>query len=78
VTVRVTDQGPGVPASIRGRIFEPFSRDSRAGAGSGLGLAISRGFVEANDGEISLQSDAPDGTSFAVSFPLVEQPAAVR
>ncbi|MGH2984520.1 MAG: sensor histidine kinase [Solirubrobacterales bacterium] len=78
VTVRVTDQGPGVPASVRARIFEPFFRDGRAGAGSGLGLAICRGFVEANEGEISLQSDAPDGTSFAVSFPLVEQPTAVR
>lgn len=78
VTARVTDQGPGVPASLRAQIFEPFFRGGRADAGSGLGLAISRGFVEANDGEISLQADAPDGTSFAVSFPLVEQPAAVR
>lgn len=78
VTVRVTDQGPGVPASLRAQIFEPFFRGGRADAGSGLGLAICRGFVEANEGEISLQADAPDGTSFAVSFPLVEQPAAVR
>jgi two-component system, OmpR family, sensor histidine kinase KdpD len=78
VTLRIIDQGPGVPASMRARIFEPFFRGGRGGGGTGLGLAICRGFVEANDGEITLQADAPDGTSFAVSFPLVEQPAAVR
>jgi two-component system sensor histidine kinase KdpD len=78
VTVRVTDQGPGVPPSDRGEIFEPFFRGRRAGAGTGLGLAIVRGFVEANGGEIHLHADAPDGTSFAVSFPLVNQPAPVK
>jgi two-component system, OmpR family, sensor histidine kinase KdpD len=73
VTVRVTDAGPGIPSSRRAEIFEPFVRgDSRQG--SGLGLAISRGLVEANGGEISLQSGAGNGTTFAVSFPLAEQP----
>jgi two-component system sensor histidine kinase KdpD len=76
VTVRVVDRGPGVPASQRDEIFEPFnSSDGRGGAG--LGLAISRGFVEANGGELRLQADSADGTAFAVSFPLVEQPATV-
>jgi two-component system, OmpR family, sensor histidine kinase KdpD len=77
VTVRVTDQGPGVPPSARPQIFEPFYRGQRSGGGTGLGLAICRGFVEANGGEIRLHGDAPDGTSFAVSFPLVTQPASV-
>jgi signal transduction histidine kinase len=45
--------------------------------GSGLGLAICRGFVEANGGQILLQSSAERGTSFAVSFPISPQPAAV-
>jgi signal transduction histidine kinase len=40
-----------------------------------LGLAICRGFVEANGGRIILQSNADLGTSFAVSFPAVAQPA---
>ena len=78
VTVRVVDRGPGVPASERSAIFEPFHR-GRSGSrdGVGLGLAISKGFVEANGGELRLQADAADGTAFAVSFPLVEQPATV-
>ena len=78
VTVRVVDRGPGVPASERSAIFQPFHR-GRSGSrdGVGLGLAISKGFVEANGGELRLQADAADGTAFAVSFPLVEQPATV-
>jgi two-component system, OmpR family, sensor histidine kinase KdpD len=77
VSVRVTDRGPGIPLSRRSQVFEPFFRDRRE-QGSGLGLAICRGFVEANGGEIRLQSDEASGTSFAVSFPLQTQPAALR
>ena len=44
---------------------------------SASGSAISKGFVEANGGELRLQADSADGTAFAVSFPLVEQPATV-
>jgi two-component system sensor histidine kinase KdpD len=78
VTVRVIDHGRGIPASDRARVFEPFFRGRRdTGSGSGLGLAICRGFVEANGGQIVLQSSHGPGTSFAVSFPLVKQPEAV-
>jgi two-component system, OmpR family, sensor histidine kinase KdpD len=76
VTIRVVDRGPGVPVSQREAIFKAFhTGDAREGAG--LGLAISKGFVEANGGELRLQADAADGTAFAVSFPIAEQPAAV-
>jgi two-component system sensor histidine kinase KdpD len=73
VTVRVTNAGPSIPSSRRAAIFEPFVRGGDR-QGSGLGLAISRGLVEANGGEIALQSGSGDGTTFAVSFPLVSQP----
>ena len=70
VTVRVTDQGRGIPREHRPHVFEPFYRGrGDGGAGSGLGLAICRGFVEANGGQIVLQADGTDGTSFAVSLP---------
>lgn len=75
VTVRVIDRGRGVPPSQRSQIFEPFFRGRNSG-GSGLGLAISRGFVEANGGRIRMQTGTSEGTSFAVSFPLVAQPVA--
>jgi two-component system sensor histidine kinase KdpD len=75
VTVRVIDHGPGIPLEQRRHIFEPFFR-GRGGAvgGSGLGLAIARGFVEANGGNIVVQSNLGLGTSFAVRFPRVSQP----
>lgn len=78
VTVRVIDQGRGIPPQLRSRVFEPFFRGrSASGTGSGLGLAICRGFVEANGGQIVVQSGADRGTAFAVAFPLVPQPEPV-
>jgi len=70
VVVRVSDRGPGIPRKDRLRVFEPFFRSAGdRSSGSGLGLSISRGFVEANGGQIILQPGADAGTSFAVSFP---------
>jgi two-component system sensor histidine kinase KdpD len=77
VTVRVIDRGRGVAQSNRAHVFEPFFRGRDSGLGSGLGLAICRGFVEANGGQIRMQTGTAEGTSFAVSFPLVPQPATV-
>jgi two-component system sensor histidine kinase KdpD len=71
VTVRVTNHGPGIPRRERSNVFKPFYRGrGDRSSGSGLGLAISRGFVEANGGQIVMQSDPDRGTSFAVSFPV--------
>ncbi len=76
VAVRVADRGSGIPRRYRSQVFEPFFRGrGEAGAGSGLGLAICRGFVEANGGQIVLQTGRDTGTSFTVSFPVARQPA---
>ncbi len=71
ITLRVVDQGPGIPESEWQRIFEPFHRGTANGAqaGTGLGLAIARGFVEANGGEIEVESLPGQGSSFVVSMP---------
>ena len=78
IVVRVVDQGPGIPESEWQRIFEPFQRGPSDGArtGSGLGLAIARGFVEANGGEITIESLPGQGTSFVVTLPQPERGAA--
>jgi signal transduction histidine kinase len=70
----VTNRGRGIPHSRRAEIFEPFVQAGEGRRGSGLGLAISRGLVEANGGEISLQSATGAETTFTVAFPLVPQP----
>jgi two-component system sensor histidine kinase KdpD len=70
LVVRVVDRGPGIPEGQRERIFEPFYQAAGAagGNGSGLGLAIAKGFVEANGGELEVESLPGQGSSFVVSF----------
>jgi two-component system sensor histidine kinase KdpD len=71
VVIRVVDAGRGMSQAECARIFEPFERGAGAvGTGSGLGLAIARGFVEANGGEIAVESVPGQGTSFVITFPL--------
>ena len=70
LVVRVVDQGQGIPEQERVRIFEPFYRREGGQPGSGLGLAIAKGFIEANGGEIAVESVPGQGSTFVVSFPL--------
>ncbi|HWI96383.1 MAG TPA: DUF4118 domain-containing protein [Solirubrobacterales bacterium] len=73
IAVRVVDQGPGIPENERQRIFEPFQHgEGGSGGGAGLGLAIAKGFVEANGGEITVDSVVGQGSSFVVSMPCLE------
>lgn len=75
IAIRVVDQGPGIPESEWERIFEPFQSGAAngVGGGSGLGLAIAKGFVEANGGEIAVESVVGQGSSFVVGFPRGER-----
>ncbi|HLI60931.1 MAG TPA: ATP-binding protein [Solirubrobacteraceae bacterium] len=73
VAIEVVDRGPGIAPADAERIFEPFYRATMAGdshPGSGLGLAIAKGFVEANGGEISVDSEGDAGTTFSVRLPV--------
>lgn len=77
LVVRVVDQGPGIPENLRERIFEPFYRvpGAASAGGSGLGLAIARGFIEANGGEVEVESLPGQGSSFVVTFADPTRPA---
>ena len=72
--VEVLDQGPGVPAAMREKVFEPFARmpasRSRADAGSGLGLAIARSLVELHDGTLTVDDAPGGGARFVLQVPL--------
>lgn len=73
VRVRIVDQGPGIRAGERERIFMPFYRSPEQPSthqGAGLGLAIAKGFIEVNGGRISVESLPGQGTSFIIEFPL--------
>lgn len=66
VILRVADEGPGIPADVTDRIWEPFYTTKPAG--SGLGLVICRALAERNDAQISVDSTS-SGTVFTVKFP---------
>jgi two-component system, OmpR family, sensor histidine kinase KdpD len=60
VVLDVVDRGPGVPAELKNRIFEPFARLDERSPGVGLGLAVAKGFAEAMGGAI-VAVDTPGG-----------------
>jgi PAS domain S-box-containing protein len=66
VCIEVRDTGAGIPESVRHRIFEPFFTTKPGGAGTGLGLAICHGLVSSMGGEIEVQSEIGQGSSFRV------------
>ena len=67
--VHVADEGPGIAASERERIFEPFQKGSDSGEGTGLGLAIARRLARAMGGEIQLQTAVGEGSRFSLILP---------
>jgi len=72
VEVIVEDNGRGMPDEIRRRAFEPFFTTKQVGRGTGLGLSLSYGLVQANGGQIEVESREGIGSRFIVSFPAAK------
>lgn len=69
--ISVTDQGPGIAEEYHSRVFDRFFRvPGSKTAGTGLGLSISKEFIEAQNGEIWLQSEIGVGSVFGFSLPV--------
>ena len=71
VRIRVTDEGPGIPAGDQQRIFDRFVQldAARRGQGAGLGLPIARWIAEAHEGTLVLEHSGPEGSTFCVWLP---------
>ncbi|MFN3751655.1 MAG: sensor histidine kinase [Thiobacillus sp.] len=67
-SITVSDDGPGLPESVRARLFEPFVTTKPAGQGTGLGLAISQRLAREMGAELRL-GPSPRGTCFRLEFP---------
>ena len=68
VEIKVLDNGPGIPDSIKDQIFQPFFTTKPTGQGTGLGLSLSYDIFKAHNGKLNLSS-TPNGTDFTVILP---------
>ncbi|MCH2169370.1 ATP-binding protein [Myxococcota bacterium] len=66
-----SDDGPGIPESVKNRIFDPFFTTKAVGLGTGLGLSLSHGIIERHGGMIRIDSEEGRGASFSIEIPLV-------
>ena len=67
--IRVSDNGHGIPDSIRGKLFEPFVSQGKEN-GTGLGLTVVQKIVQDHGGDIAVEKSSPEGTVFRLKLPL--------
>lgn len=74
VVLRVTDQGIGISANDRQRLFEPFYRGQNVGVvrGTGIGLSIVKEIIDMHSGTIGIESELGRGTSVTIMLPMSE------
>ena len=68
--VTVADNGPGIPADLRARVFEPYFTTKPTGVGTGVGLAVSLGIIEAHGGSLAVDCPAEGGAIFTITLPV--------
>ncbi|HEY9073490.1 MAG TPA: ATP-binding protein, partial [Desulfobaccales bacterium] len=73
VVVRVSDTGPGIPESVRDRVFQPFF--STKEEGTGLGLSIASRIIEDHGGRLELEAKEHEGATFIITLPLRDNQA---
>lgn len=69
--LEITDTGCGIPKNIQEHIYDPFFTTKERGKGTGLGLSTVYNVIVEHQGEISMYSEEGIGTTFKISFPLI-------
>jgi signal transduction histidine kinase len=70
VVIELSDSGPGIPASVREKVFQPFFTTKEEG--SGLGLSITTRIVEEHGGRVEIKSEEGEGATFVITLPVKE------
>jgi signal transduction histidine kinase len=68
IEIRISDNGPGIPQSIRENLFEPFVSYGKE-KGTGLGLTVVQKIMQDHGGEVGVESTDSDGSTFKLFFP---------
>lgn len=71
IMIQISDNGPGIPKHLLGRIFDPFVSTKKSDEGTGLGLSISYGIVEKLGGHIEVASEESNGVTFTICLPVM-------
>jgi EAL domain-containing protein (putative c-di-GMP-specific phosphodiesterase class I)/nitrogen-specific signal transduction histidine kinase len=75
IQIEVTDSGPGIPAGLLDRIYDPFFTTKPIGKGTGQGLALALATVNRHGGTLECVSSPGRGTTFTITLPLQASPA---
>ncbi|MEO6670495.1 MAG: ATP-binding protein, partial [Ferruginibacter sp.] len=68
--ITVTDNGNGIPSSVKEKIFQPFFTTKPTGQGTGLGLSLAYDIVKVHGGELKVETKEGEGTTFIVNLPM--------
>jgi two-component system NtrC family sensor kinase len=71
VEIQVADTGCGIPEENLGKLYTPFLTSKPPGKGTGLGLSIAYGIIKMHRGQITVRSQAGQGTIFVVTLPVL-------
>ena len=69
IEISVRDNGPGIPSNILAKIFQPFFTTKPTGEGTGLGLSMSYDIVKAHGGELKVETNEGEGSTFSIELP---------
>ncbi|MFZ1798541.1 MAG: ATP-binding protein [Chitinophagaceae bacterium] len=71
IEICIEDNGTGIPEEIQDKIFQPFFTTKPAGKGTGLGLSLAYDIVKVHGGEIKVDTNLGEGSSFIISIPVI-------
>ena len=69
IEIKVTDNGNGIPQKVLDKIFQPFFTTKPTGQGTGLGLSLSYDIVKAHGGELKVETNEGEGSTFLILLP---------
>jgi len=69
LSIKVSDNGAGIPPHILDKIFQPFFTTKPTGQGTGLGLSLSYDIVKAHGGELKVETKEGEGSTFIIQIP---------